>query len=106
MKIPIIISAFFIAGCTFSKKSSWQGIYYPQGCLTCVSEYVYSPVFKTFNECKSWADSKIKGSEEKAACSRNCEFEGKYNMSKCDLVVRSWFIPLISDSPTFNSYKE
>lgn len=93
-----------LSSCT--KKQSWQGTFYPEGCLTCDSEYVYSPSFKSFKECKSWAEAKMKNGDDKASCGRGCEYEGKMDMSKCDLVVRSWFIPLVSDSPTFSTYKE
>lgn len=106
MRMILLVILFLMVACTKLEKNSWQGTYYPEGCLTCDSEYVYSPVFKTFNECKSWADTKIKNGEDKASCGRGCEFEGKMDMSKCDLVVRSWFIPLVSESPTFSTYKE
>lgn len=90
------------SACTSS--STWQGTYYPRGCLDCDDQQYFSPVFKSYKECKSWASGKIKLSQDKATCGKNCSFEGKLDMSKCDVVVRSWKIPFLPDSPTFESF--
>ncbi len=105
-KILLLILINVFASCTKPKVTNWQGTYYPKGCLTCDEFYEYSPIFKTFKECKSWADTKIKDTIDKVSCGRQCEFEGQLDMSKCDLVVRSWAVPLFPDSPTFDTYKE
>lgn len=100
----LILIPILLWGCV--KNHSWQGTFYPEGCLTCESKYVYSPVFNTFKDCKNWADSRVKHGEDKASCGRNCEYQGKMDLSKCDTVVRSWAIPMLPESPTFSSYKE
>jgi hypothetical protein len=48
----------------------------------------------------------MKDKNDKATCGRNYGYQGKFDMSKCDDVVRSWAIPILQDSPTFNTYKE
>jgi hypothetical protein len=102
--IPLLFSSLIIASCNSNPKNSWQGTYYPRGCLTCESEYIYSPIFKSYPECKEWARWKMRDKEDKASCGRSCEHDGKIDMSRCETVVRSWFIPVLPDSPTFDSY--
>lgn len=101
----VLVIVLLLLGCS-KPKNSWQGVYFPDGCLTCDSLYEYSPVFKSFNGCKEWANGKMVKSMDKSSCGKNCEFEGRTDMSKCDLVVRSWEIPILPDSPTLDSFKE
>lgn len=99
-----LVLCLFISSAAWA-KSSWQGTYYPGGCLTCEASYTYSPAFRSFKDCKAWATKKMQAAEDKATCGLNCEHNGKLNMSKCELVVRSWPVALLPDSPTFETYK-
>ncbi len=102
----IILLSLFILGCIGTNKQSWQGTYYPDGCLDCESKYIYSPTFNNYNECKEWADSKLKSKFDKVSCGSNCSYDNNLQALNCDLVVRSWHIDMLPNSPTFVNYKE
>lgn len=51
----IFLLGFLLAGC--SLKTRWQGFYYPDGCLACSSQYIYSPAFNNLDTC--WSGERI-----------------------------------------------
>lgn len=73
--VGLIIFSYFL----FFKKADWQGVYYPDGCLVCEDDYVFSPVFKTKEECIDWGEdksnNKAKGLYE---CGKNCEWKNEF----------------------------
>lgn len=106
MKVILLFAFLYSSYASAAKNENWQGTYFPNGCLECESEYIYSPIFKSFSECKKWATKKMKSEIDKASCGRGCVYQGKMDVSKCNLVVRSWTISLLPDSPTFINYKD
>ena len=77
-KTSVLFFPFLLVACT--KKQSWQGTFCPEGCLTCDSKHIYSPVFKSYNECKSWAETKMKNGYDRASFGRGCEYEVKIEL--------------------------
>ncbi|MFC1810381.1 hypothetical protein ACFLZH_02680 [Patescibacteria group bacterium] len=106
--IPLLFLITLMAsGCistSSSKGNTWQGTYYPDGCLTCESDYVFSPIFDNFEDCKSWALNKKSSSLDKVTCNKNCKNPDEYGIQTCEEVVRNWKI--FDDSLTFDNYKE
>lgn len=107
--IPLLfLSAIALSGCSdknLLKKNTWQGTYYPGGCLTCESDYVYSPTFDNFEDCKTWTLNKKSSSEDKVTCNKNCKNPDEYGMQTCEEVIRNWD-PGLGGSVTFENYKE
>ncbi len=100
-------AVFVFTGCSNKivlSKDTWQGIYYPEGCLTCVENYAYSPVFDNFDDCKTWALNKKSDAYDKVVCNKNCEYSEEYKAEICEDVVRNWQASM--ESVTFENYKE
>jgi len=98
----VFLLAVFLSACTTS-KTTWQGVYYPDGCLDCESEWVFSPTFYDFESCKEWAYNKKTSLDDKMSCAKNCQGPG--GSGPCDdPVIRNWKI--FPDSVTFEEYKE
>lgn len=55
--ILILIAGYFL----FFNKNVWQGFYYPNGCLSCEKDYVFSPKFNGYKdglaECVIWGNN-------------------------------------------------
>jgi len=53
----IVLGGYFF----FSSKNVWQGFYYPNGCLSCEEDYMYSPKFKGYDDgladCVIWGNN-------------------------------------------------
>ncbi len=84
----VVLLVFLGAGCS-SKSDTWQGFYYPNGCLSCDDDYVYSPVFQDRLSCFNWAYDyqNTKGSPNDLwECGKNCEI-GEYGMNVCEETV-------------------
>lgn len=96
-----------LSGCQSSiiNKTTWQGTYYPGGCLTCEKDYVYSPTFDNFEDCKTWALNKKSDPDDKITCNKNCKNPDEYGMQKCEEVIRNWEA-FPGASVTFENYKE
>ncbi|MFC1720732.1 hypothetical protein ACFL0K_00550 [Patescibacteria group bacterium] len=81
----ILIMLIFIAGYfLFFNKNVWQGFYYPDGCLSCEEDYIFSPKFKGYDDgladCVTWGNNirKQGNSLEKGdifECGLNCKNE-------------------------------
>jgi len=76
----ILFTAMILVGCS---SNTWQGFYYPNGCLSCESDYIYSPIYKTKEECFDWAYS-LKDERGNPSdlfeCGKNCKDNGYYNV--------------------------
>ena len=83
MKYIIIILAIIGIICFFNSKDVWEGFYYPDGCLSCAENYIYSPKFETKEQCFDWADS-IKLSRGNPSdlfeCGLNCKKNNGLNI--------------------------
>lgn len=78
-----------LAWCIFKDTRTW--FYYPNGCLTCQSDYIYSPVFDNRVDCLSWATN-LKAERNNPSdtfeCGKNCkEPETKDDLYVCDETV-------------------
>ena len=64
------------------QKDTWEGVYYPNGCLTCEDDYLFSPEFNDPISCMNWASEKkiirknagIDVFADLAECGRSCEW--------------------------------
>jgi hypothetical protein len=86
------IVAFLIGGAFFwffNGKDSWLGFYYPNGCLTCTEDYIFSPQFDSKQQCFDWANN-LKRSRNNSSddfeCGSNCKEVG-YKAYRCDETV-------------------
>ena len=62
------------------KSERWQGFYYPNGCLSCSENYIYSPVFKDKESCFDWGNNlkyDRKNPNDTFECGKNCHEEGE-----------------------------
>jgi hypothetical protein len=104
----IIFSISFLVGCSKDNfvvgKATWQGMLYPNGCLTCEEDYVYSPIFDNFEDCKTWALNQKSNPGDKVTCSKNCKNPDEWGMQTCEEVIRNW--KPTPDSVTFEEYKD
>lgn len=78
--IIIGLVAIILMGASCSLKENWQGVYYPDGCLICEDDYIFSPVFSSKQECLNWALSKKtlrNNQSDLYECGKNCEWEDK-----------------------------
>ncbi len=82
--VGILVLVLSVVGIWFFKGGdTWEGFYYPDGCLSCSENYIYSPEFKTKEECFDWADSlKIsrKNLNDLFECGLNCKDKGGFNV--------------------------
>lgn len=76
-KFLLIPSILLLVGCSFSSEK-WLGFYYPDGCLWCSENYIYSPEFDTKDGCFNWAEN-LKHSRDNPSdlyeCGKNCEMK-------------------------------
>lgn len=84
----VLIIGFLIGRSTnFSSEASWSGVYYPQGNLS--GSAIYSPNFKTKEECIGWAVNEmgLRPEDENVniqdlwECSKNCKIDSSYSNS-------------------------
>jgi len=71
----IILSGFLLSGCILTK---WQGFYYPNGCLSCDSQYIYSPIFNDLDTCMAWGEDlkEERGNpNDTFECGKNCKLK-------------------------------
>lgn len=75
----VIVIAFWL----FSGEDVWKGFYYPDGCLSCSENYIFSTEFETKEQCFDWADS-LKMSRgnpnDLFECGLNCEEKDGFNV--------------------------
>ena len=75
----------------FFKKDTWLGFYYPNGCLSCQDDYIYSPTFDERADCLSWATTKKQqrgNPSDTFECGKNCKTpDTKEGLYVCDETV-------------------
>lgn len=80
--ILFLVSIIILTGVGCSQK--WRGFYYPNGCLTCEKDYIYSPVFSSLEQCRDWAEetkkSRGNSSSDDYECGLNCKSKDGYNV--------------------------
>lgn len=86
----LAFSILFLSGCSFSQET-WQGFYYPDGCLVCQENYIYSPTFTDRASCLAWA-SHLKAQRgnqnDTYECGKNCKApDHKDGLYECDETV-------------------
>ena len=75
-----------------ARKNKWQAAYYPDGCLDCQKNYIFSPFYDNVNECINWVHEKAtsrKNKKDAAECSYNCrtEYLGNNSIFVCTETV-------------------
>lgn len=87
----IIVIILIIAVYNFFKKDTWLGFYYPDGCLTCQENYIFSPTFKDRASCLSWATNlrqQRNNPNDLFECGKNCEApDTKNGLYTCEETV-------------------
>lgn len=85
----IIILGIIVVGIYFFynsyQKETWHGVYYPNGCLVCEDEYIFSPVFESKGECVAWGERKRnyrKNEQDTYECGKNCQWKDGFNVCK------------------------
>lgn len=76
----VIVFSTILIGCLIW-GNTWQAFYYPNGCLVCEEDYIFSPIFKSKEECFDWAeDVKARRGNENDLyeCGKNCKKSEKY----------------------------
>lgn len=70
--ILIVAGIYFF----FIRKETWLGFYYPNGCLTCEDQYIYSPQFDNRASCLAWATNlklQRNNPSDLFECGKNCK---------------------------------
>jgi hypothetical protein len=84
IKIIGIAVLIIVAVLVSSKKDTYRGFYYPDGCLTC-DNYIVSPDLNSAEDCVKWAEG-LKGARgnpaDKWECGKNCKW--KDDLSVCE----------------------
>ena len=81
LKMVVVVIVLFGIWMLFGDKVSetrgkWQAVYYPEGCLVCEDDYIFSPFFDNANECIDWVHIKAEtrgNSSDAAECSFDCK---------------------------------
>lgn len=82
----LVIIAVWLDKTDSGTKNRWQAIYYPNGCLGCEDDWIFSPFFEAVNECVNWVHTKSaeRGNVTDAAeCAFDCK--QKCNSAGCFL---------------------
>jgi len=72
----LLILLVFSGSKNSGTNGKWQAIYYPDGCLNCEDNYIYSPFYDTVNECIQWVNDKAetrRGNTDAAECAFDCK---------------------------------
>jgi len=78
--VVLLAAVWFIFGDAGESgtQGKWQAIYYPDGCLSCEDQWIFSPFFEEVNQCIAWihnrADSRDEPSDA-AECAYDCRQE-------------------------------
>jgi len=73
----------------FFRKDSWNGFYYPNGCLDCKDKTIIVPGLKDKEACLQWANDIKKHSgnpNDDFECGKNCEDNGE-GLNICEETV-------------------
>lgn len=89
--VLLFVSWQFLFNDSFAGKGKWQWVYYPDGCLSCEDNYIWSPFFNSVNECINWVHQRAElrsNSNDAAECSFNCkENSDWWGIMICDETV-------------------
>lgn len=91
--VSVIIIVLIIIGIYLfqSRKETWLGFYYPDGCLTCEDQYIYSPQFDNRAACLAWATNlkqQRNNPSDDFECGKNCKApDRKSNFYVCEETV-------------------
>jgi len=72
--LGVIIAIILIVAGIY--KETWQGFYYPDGCLTCTDKYIYSSQFNDRASCLAWATNlkqQRNNPSDDFECGKNCK---------------------------------
>lgn len=87
--LAIVVVNFFPRGNKPNVSTEyWNGIYYPNGCLPCSEDWIFSPVFASRNECLYWGGMKWKqlsNPSDLYECGKNCIWGGE--VQSCDETI-------------------
>jgi len=82
---------FFWIGSILFTPTTWAGTYYPNGCLACSNDYIFSPEYSTKEECLESALSLYRlrnNPNDEYECGKNCRpLENAYRVYICDETV-------------------
>jgi len=84
-KIILLLITISLLSMGCSLGNNWQGVYYPDGCLTCEDKYIFSPVFNNYDECQRWAINIYNSRDntnDQYECGKNCKH--KDGLQICD----------------------
>ncbi len=74
--VAIIMMIIIIIAYNIFKKDTWLGFYYPNGCLSCQEDYIYSPELYDKESCLAWArnlQQSRNNPTDDFECGKNCE---------------------------------
>lgn len=75
MKEVIAVAVLVLIAVFVFKHNTWQGFYYPDGCLSCSDQYVYSPIYHKKDQCLAWArdlQESRNNPSDRFECGHNC----------------------------------
>ncbi|OGC38648.1 hypothetical protein A2155_00690 [candidate division WWE3 bacterium RBG_16_52_45] len=84
--ILVILGIYFF----FIKKDTWQGVFYPNGCLVCEDQYIYSPQFEDRASCIEWGinlEQQRSNPSDDFECGKNCKTDQSSGLSVCEETV-------------------
>lgn len=76
MKKLFVIVLIIIGWLILFGKDEWLGFYYPNGCLTCEDQYIYSPKLDSLEDCLGWAEDlniQRNNPDDLFECGKNCK---------------------------------
>lgn len=85
----LFLVVFLFSGCK-KKNDIWTGTYYPDGCLVCEKDYVFSPPFNSLDDCRNWVNKTINSRKDGSydyECGKNCKPDkelGDYGILTCE----------------------
>lgn len=88
--IALVITALVGGYFLFAKADTYQGVYYPDGCLVCKDNYIFSPIFNDGLSCINWGQGKalerrnagLNVEADLAECGKNCKWDGGFMVCK------------------------
>jgi hypothetical protein len=69
-------ASLFLSKDLSETKGKWHAVYYPDGCLSCDDNYIWSPFFNSANECIGWVHAKAEtrnNGNDVAECGFDCK---------------------------------
>lgn len=79
----IVIAVIYFGYNLIFKKDNYNGFFYPDGCLTCEDNYIFSPTFNSAEECIDWAEglkTDRNNPDDMWECGKNCKWKDGFNV--------------------------